>query len=95
MGPNTAPTDDNGKELELDKTNNKNKEEVENSGDEDEEGSLEELNSKNKSNDKQQETYFKTGQEKETNMEANTVPPSDGVSGLQKHAEKFHAIGVK
>ena len=35
MGPNTAPTDD-GKDLELDKTNDKNKEDVENSGEEDE-----------------------------------------------------------
>ena len=53
---------------------------MESSGEEDEEGSLDELNSKNKSNDEQQESYFKTGPEKETNMEANTVPPSVGVS---------------
>ena len=46
MGPNTAPTDDDGKDLELDKTNNKSREDVENSGEEDEDkdGSLE-LNS--------------------------------------------------
>ena len=91
MGPNTAPADDE-KDLELDKKKDKNKEEVENSGEEDEEGSLDKLNSKNKSNDKQQETYFKTGPEKATNMEANMVPPSDRVSGLRKHVEKFHAI---
>ena len=66
---------------------------MENSNEEDEEGSLDELNSKNKSNAKQQETYFKTVLEKATNMEANTVPPSDGVSGLQKYVEKFHIIG--
>ena len=93
MRPNTAPAND-GKDLELDKTKDKNKEEVEGSDVEDE--SPNELNFKNenKRNDEQQETYFKTGLEKTTIMEANTVPPSNGVSGLQKHVEKFHAIGA-
>ena len=80
IGPNMAPADD-GKVLKLDKEKDKNKEEVESSGEEDEDGSLDELNSKIKStnNDKQQEFYFKTGLEKATNMEDNTVPPSVGV----------------
>ena len=80
VGPNMATADDD-KELELDKKKGKNKEEVESSGEEDEDGSPDELNSKNKStnNDKQQEFYFKTGPEKATNMEANTVPPCVGV----------------
>jgi len=96
MGPNTAPADD-GKDLEQDKKKKaKNKEEVEGSGEEDEDGSPDELNFKNenKSTDEQQETYFKTGPEKATNIEANKVLPSDGVAGLRKHVEKFHAIGA-
>ena len=93
MGTNTAYLDD---DKELHKNKSKNKEKVENSGEEDEDGSLDELNSKNKSNDndKQQESYFKTGSEKATNMEANTVPPSVGVSGLRNHVERFHANGA-
>ena len=27
-------------------------------------------------------------------MEAKMVPPSDGVSGLRNHVERFHAIGA-
>ena len=92
MGPNTAPADE-GKDLGLDKMKDRNKEKVESSGEEDEDGSPNELNFKkdNKSTYEQQKTYSKTRPEKATNMEANTVPPSDGVSGLQKHVEKFHA----
>ena len=63
------------------KNKNKNKEEVESSGKEDGDRSLDKLNSKNKStnNEEQQEFYFKTGPEKATNIEANTVPPCVGV----------------
>ena len=55
---------------------------MENSGEEDEDGSLDEINSRIKStnNDEQQESYFKTGPEKATYMKANTVPPSVEVS---------------
>ena len=72
MGHNTAPTDDDGKDLEPDKTNNKNKEEVENSGekDEDEDGSSE-INSEFKYND-DQESYFNNGTEEATIMGADT-----------------------
>ena len=56
----TAPADDN---KELDKNQSMNKEEIESSGEEDENGSPNEINSKYKStnNDEQQEPYFKTG----------------------------------
>ena len=94
MGLNTAPLNER-KDLGLDKTKDKNREKVESSGEEDEDGPLDELNSKNKtkSTDEQQ-TDFKTGPEKATNMKANMVPPSVGVSGLQNHVERFHVIGV-
>ena len=80
MEPNTAPADD-GKYLRLDKTKDKNREKVESSGEKDEDGSLNEINSKNENkNTDEQQTYFRTGPEKATDMEANTVPPSVGVS---------------
>ena len=71
MGPNTASTDDDGKDLELDKTNNKNKEDVDNSGeeDEDEDGSPDKINSKFNDN---QESYFNNGTEEATIMGADT-----------------------
>ena len=71
MGLNTAPTDDDGKDLELDKTNDKNKEDVENSGeeDEDEDGSPNKINSE--FND-YQESYFNNGTEEATIMGADT-----------------------
>ena len=69
MEPNTAPVDDrNG--LELDKEKDKNKEEVKSSGEEDD-GSLDELNSKIKNDDKQQELYFNNGTEEATIMGAD------------------------
>ena len=73
MGPNTAPTDEDGKDLELDKTNDKNKEEDENSGeeDEDEDGLPNKINSEFKHNDNQ-ESYFNNGTEEATNIGANT-----------------------
>ena len=82
MEPNTAPADD-GKYLRLDKTKDKNREKVESSGEKDKDGSLNEINSKNENkNTDEQQTYFRTGPEKATDMEANTVPPSTGILGL-------------
>ena len=90
MGTNTAPADDE-KLLELDKTKGKNheEEEVESSGEEDEDKSLDKLNSKNTRNDadKHQELYFKTGLEKATNMKANMVPRKHQKVGISNKNE--------
>ena len=69
MTPNTASMDKKNC-LKLDKEKVKNKEEVESSGDEDEDGSLE-LNSEI-NDDKQQELHFNNGTEEATIMEADT-----------------------
>ena len=71
MGPNTAPTDDDGKDLELDKTNDKNKEDVENSDEEaeDEDESPDKINSEFNDN---QESYFNNGTEEATIIGADT-----------------------
>ena len=67
--PNTVSADE-GNGLELDKEKDKNKEEVESSGEEDD-GSLE-LNSEIKNDDEQQELYFNNGTEEATIMGADT-----------------------
>ena len=59
------------KELKLDKKKCKNKEEVGSSGVENDNKSLDELNSKMKNNDNQ-ESYFNNGMEEATNMGADT-----------------------
>ena len=71
MRPNTAPTDDDGTNLELNKTNNKNKKDVENSGEEgeDEDGSPNKINSKFNYD---QESYFNNGTEEATIIGADT-----------------------
>ena len=71
MEPNQAPADD-GKGLELDKKKDKNKEEVESSGEESEDRSLDKLNSKIKNDDKQQELYFNNGKEEANITGADT-----------------------
>ena len=90
MGPNTAPTND-GKDLELDKTNDK--EDVENGGEEDEDkdGSPDKINSK--FND-DQESYFNNGTEEATIMGADTEVtnievPSSGYNNVKEPDEKI------
>ena len=66
------------KELKLDKKKCKNKEEVGSSGVENDNKSLDELNSKMKNNDNQ-ESYFNNGMQEVTSMGANTEVTSVGL----------------
>ena len=87
METNTALADD---DRELDKNQSKNKEEMQSSGEEDEEdGSPNKLNSKIKIND-DQGSYFNNGTEKAINMGADTEVTSVGVtSNGQNNVEGF------
>ena len=68
---------------------------MESIGKEDEDGLPYGLNSKNKSsNNNNQESYSNNRTEKATNMEANMVPSSVRIAGLQNHVERFYTIGV-
>ena len=99
MGPSTAPVDDR-KDLELDKKKDKNKEEVESSGEEDEDGSTNKINSeikimtiKNSILTMERMEATNIGADKEvTNVEVPSSEQNNVEGSDEKVAEKSKSI---